>query len=94
MEHWAYHTDDDEHPKKESGRDASQTQQSAAMEHTSADFSKPHQTEAAAITNAPGDPSWANLEPHPENARPPPREILKMKTKNFFDFVLPARNLF
>ena len=43
------------------------------MERRSADSSKPHTTEAAAVTNAPGDPSWAQLEPHPENARPPPR---------------------
>ena len=73
MEHWAYYTDDDEYPKKESERDAPQTQHSAAMEHKSADSSKPHIPEAEAVTNAPGDPSWANLEPHPENARPPPR---------------------
>ena len=43
------------------------------MERSSADSSKPHTTEAAAVTNAPGDPSWAQLEPHPENARPPPQ---------------------
>ena len=73
MEHWAYYTDDDEYPKKETARDASQTQHSVEMERKSADSRKPHTPEAAAVTNAPGDPSWANLEPHPENARPPPR---------------------
>ena len=73
MEHWAYYTDDDEYTKKEPERDASQTQYSVEMERKSADSRKPHIPEAAAVTNAPDDPSWANLEPHPENARPPPR---------------------
>ena len=72
MDHWAYFTDDDEQPKKETVRDATQTQYTEDVERTSACFWKPHPTVAAAITNAPEDPSWANLKPHPENARPPP----------------------
>ena len=73
MDHWSYYTDDDEPTKKESPCDAPQTQSMMGMERTSADFRKPHPTVAAAISNAPDDPSWADLEPHPENARPPPR---------------------
>ena len=73
MEHWAYGTDDDEPPKKESDRDASSTQQHAEKKRRSADSSKPNTHDDEAVTNAPGDPSWARLEPHPENARPPPQ---------------------
>ena len=72
MDHWAYSTDDDEHPKKETARDATQTQYTDDLERTSACFWRPHPTVAAAVTNAPDDPSWAKLQPHPENARPPP----------------------
>ena len=73
MDHWSYNTDDDEPQSTKKTRDAHQDQCSEELERTSACFWKPHPTVAAAITNAPDDPSWANLRPHPENARPPPR---------------------
>ena len=72
MEHWVYGTDDDEPPNKECWRDDASKQHHAAMKRTSADSRKPDTCDDKALTNAPGDPSWAQLEPHPENARPPP----------------------
>ena len=73
MNHWAYHTDDDEYPNKESYPGDAAKQHQAALQRTDADCSKPGTTAAKAVTNAPGDPSWWRLVPHPENARPLPR---------------------
>ena len=42
------------------------------MERRSADSPNPDIRDEGAVTNAQGDPSWARLTPHPENARPPP----------------------
>ena len=73
MEHWVYGTDDDEPPNKEcSWCDDASKQHHAELKRTCAESSKPDTSDDAAVTNAPGDPSWARLEPHPENARPPP----------------------
>ena len=73
MEHWAYLTDDDEPPKKETSSGAFTFQQPAAKERRSADCSRTDKTDAAAVTNAPGDPSWWQMVPSPENATPLPR---------------------
>ena len=73
MDHWAYHTDDDEYPNKESHSADATKQHHAALAHTSADCSKPDSTAPNAVTNAPGDPSWWQLIPSPENAQPLPR---------------------
>ena len=74
MEHWVYGTDDDEPPNKEcSWCDDASKQHHAELKRTCAESSKPDTSDDAAVTNAPGDPSWARLEPHPENARPPPQ---------------------
>ena len=74
MDHWAaYHTDDDEPLKKESCSGDATKQQEAALKRTSADCSKTDRAGAAAVTNAPGDPSWWRLVPDPGNARPLPR---------------------
>ena len=69
MEHWVYGTDDDEPPNKECWSGDASKQYHAALKRTSAESSKPDTTDAAAVTNAPGDPSWAQLEPHPEKAK-------------------------
>ena len=71
MEHWVYGTDDDEPPKKETSCGAFTFQQPATMERRSADPPNQDTRDERAVTNAQGDQSWARLEPHPENARPP-----------------------
>ena len=73
MNHWAYHTDDDEHPCKESCSADATKQQHAVLQRTGADCSKSGETAPNAVTNAPGDPSWWQLVPSPENAQPLPR---------------------
>ena len=73
MEHWAYHTDDDEHPQKETSSGAFTFQQPADKERRSADCSRTDKTVVAAVTNAPGDPAWWQMVPPPEKATPLPR---------------------
>ena len=73
MDHWAYHTDDDEPTKKETTSGAFTFQQPDAKERRSADCSRTDTTVAAAVTNAPGDPSWWQMVPPPEKATPLPR---------------------
>ena len=73
MEHWAYLTDDDEPTKKETTSGAFTFQQTDAMERRSADCSRSDKTDAAAVTNAPGDQSWWQLVPPPERATPLPQ---------------------
>ena len=70
MEHWAYRTDDDEPPEKETSCDAFTFQQPAAMERRNADVPRQDTRDERGETSAQDDQSWARIEPHPENARP------------------------
>ena len=72
MEHWAYLTDDDEPPKKETSSAASTLQHPAANERRNADVPNPAERDERPGTSAQGGQSWPRIEPHPENARPPP----------------------
>ena len=53
-------------------RRRSKAEHHAAMERSSAASPPADARTEEAVTNAPNDPSWARLRPHPENARPPP----------------------
>ena len=72
MDHWAYHTDDDEHPNKESRPANATKRHHTALAQSSADCSKTGTTTPRAVTNAPGDPSWWQFVPSPEKAQPLP----------------------
>ena len=72
MEHWAYRTDDEECPDKESKPTHATKLQPLDLAQLSAESSSGGSTTPCAVTNAPGDPSWWQFVPSPEKAQPLP----------------------
>ena len=74
MDHWAYRTDDDEIPEKESTHAAESKLHQLQQAQMSADDSSGGSTTPCVATNAPGDRSWWALTPDPQKAQPLPRD--------------------
>ena len=74
MDHWAYRTDDDESPEKETNPALTTKQHQLDWAQMSADSSSGGSTTPCVATNAPGDRSWWALTPDPQKAQPLPRD--------------------
>ena len=72
MDHWAYRTDDDECPEKESAPASVTKLHHLHLAQFSAESSSGGSTTPCAVTNAPGDPSWWQFTTDPERAQPLP----------------------